>query len=259
MTAAQNWADALASWAIPKEILDQAPTSPWIHPVAQFTPPEVIPDSPSHQRAREAMPEGGTVLDVGSGGGRASMALTPPAAHIIAVDTQSAMLDVAEREALSRGATFEAVLGGWPEVATDTPDADVVVCHHVVFNVADITPFLITLSSHARRRVVVELPYLHPLTHLNPLWEKFWGITRPTSPTAHDLLDCAREAGIDAQLEVWVDTAWGARVGLPMEQRVEMARTRLCLPADRDDEVAAAIAEFGESTNREVATLWWDV
>ena len=81
MTAAEKWRADLASWAIPEEIRVQAPQDPWIHPVAQFIAPDVIPDSPAHQVARAALPEGGSVLDVGCGGGRAALALVPPASR----------------------------------------------------------------------------------------------------------------------------------------------------------------------------------
>lgn len=55
----QRWATDLDSWAIPDRILDQAAQEPWVHPVAMFTVDGEIADSPSHQRAREAVPEGG--------------------------------------------------------------------------------------------------------------------------------------------------------------------------------------------------------
>ena len=49
-TAAGNiWRESLAAWAIPKEILDQAPENPWIHPPVMFQLPDVIEDSISHQ------------------------------------------------------------------------------------------------------------------------------------------------------------------------------------------------------------------
>ena len=80
-SAADRWRLSLARWAIPEEILANAPESPWIHPPELFGVPEVIEDSPSHERAREAVPANGTVLDVGCGGGVAAFALTPPAAR----------------------------------------------------------------------------------------------------------------------------------------------------------------------------------
>ena len=257
-TAAQRWADDLASWAIPPEILAAAPESPWIHPVEMFTVSDTVPDSPSHQRARAVVPDGGTVLDVGCGGGRAGIALVPPASHLVGVDEQQPMLDRFVEAATRAGAHVSSVLGQWPDVAPQTPTADVVVCHHVAYNVADLVPFLQALGSHARRRVVLELPTTHPLSHMAPYWRQFWDLERPSGPTADDCLAVAREAGIEAQLDVWTDDTYSARAALTPEQQASFLRIRLCLPEDREPEVAQALAAAGPSAPRRTATLWWD-
>jgi 2-polyprenyl-3-methyl-5-hydroxy-6-metoxy-1,4-benzoquinol methylase len=109
----ERWRLDLASWAIPDEILARAPESPWIHPVSMFTVDDEIADSHSHRIAREALRVGGSVLDVGSGGGRASMALVPPAASVIGVDQQRGMLDAFAVAALRRGVSSRVVLGDW--------------------------------------------------------------------------------------------------------------------------------------------------
>jgi SAM-dependent methyltransferase len=254
----EAWRRDLAAWAIPDEILAQADEKPWIHPVAQFRVDDEIADSPSHRIAREAVPQEGSVLDVGSGGGRASMALVPPASMLVAVDHQQGMLDAFAEAATRRGVRAHLLLGDWPDVADEAPECDVVVCHHVVYNVPEIAPFLNALDDHARRRVVVELPTRHPLTHLNPLWKQFWGLDRPDRPTADDLAAIARSMGFDAHIEIWNDDEWGRRVSLPDEQRVAFARMRLCLTEDRDAEVAAALIAQGDAQPREVATIWWD-
>jgi SAM-dependent methyltransferase len=255
----RKWADDLASWAIPEQILSQASEPPWSHPVAMFTVDADIPDSLSHRLAREAVPAGGSVLDVGSGGGRASLALVPPAGSIIGVDHQQGMLDAFAEAALRRGVRSQGFLGDWPAVADDVPACDVVVCHHVAYNVADIGPFLAALDAHARARVVIELPMHHPMSNMNVLWKRFWDLDRPTQPTAHDLAAIASAMGFDAHLEVWHDESWGRRVELPDAERVRFARIRLCLSEDRDAEVAAALLEQADAQPREVATLWWDV
>lgn len=259
MTAAQRWRDDLATWAIPPEILDAAPEDPWIHPVEMFTVDGEVPDSPSHARARAALPEDGSVLDVGCGGGRASMALLPRAGRVIGVDSSERMLERYAAAAEARGVEHTEILGTWPESAPSAPEADVVVCHHVVYNVADLAPFLRALGGHARRRVVLELPLTHPLTHMNPLWERFWGLTRPTRPTAEDCHAVAREAGIDAVLDVWDDEPFEQRTSLTVDQRAHYLRVRLCLPADREPEVRQALADAGPPAARRTATLWWDV
>jgi SAM-dependent methyltransferase len=257
-SAAERWRDDLAAWAIPPEILAAAPESPWIHPVEMFTVSDVVPDSVSHQRARSAVPEGGTVLDVGCGGGRAAVALVPPARSVVGVDEQQPMLDRFAEAVARAGAQVATVLGQWPDVADRTPVADVVVCHHVAYNVADLAPFLLALGEHARNRVVLELPVTHPLTHMAPYWRTFWDLERPTGPTAEDCLAVAREAGIAAQLEVWTDTAYSARGTLTPEQQARFLRIRLCLPEDREPEVVAALQAAGPPPPRRTATLWWD-
>ena len=256
---AAGWGRDLDSWAIPEEILAQASEPPWVHPVAMFTVEGDITDSVSHQRAREALTTGGSVLDVGSGGGRATFALVPPAGTVHAVDHQQGMLDAFARAAQDRGVRHREFLGDWPDVADSVPEADVVVCHHVAYNVKNIVPFLQALNDHARSRVVLEIPMSHPMSNMNALWKKFWDLERPTKPTGDQLAAIARALGFDAHLEVWEDETWGKRVQLPEEDRIRFARIRLCLTEDRDAEVAAALLEQEDAQPRRVATLWWDV
>ena len=257
-TAAEKWRDDLASWAIPDEIRAQAPQDPWIHPVAQFLAPDgPIPDSPAHAAAREALPTDGSVLDVGCGGGRAALALVPPAGLLIGVDHQQGMLDAFAEAAAKRGVASEAILGDWPDVAPVTPIADVVVCHHVAYNVWELPAFVDALSAHARRRVVLELPVRHPLSWMNPLWKEFWDLDRPTSPTADDALTVIRDAGYDAHLVEFDDVT--ERIPLDPRAQAESACIRLCLPIDRADEVAAAVQAADAGMPRRLAAIWWDV
>lgn len=254
-----GWADDLASWAIPQEILDQAEEPPWAHAVSSFTVVGEEPDSPSHLRAREALPNGGSVLDVGSGGGRASSALIPPASMVVAVDHQQGMLDAFADMATARGARHHEYLGDWPDVADDAPECDVVVCHHVAYNVPAIGPFLQALDAHAAHRVVLEVPARHPLSRLNPLWKHFWGIDRPTRPAAEDLVAICRALGFDAQVEEWVDPAWANRARMNDAEQADFTRRKLCLPADRIDDVAAVLAAGPAEAPLSLATIWWDV
>jgi SAM-dependent methyltransferase len=257
--AAAVWAAQLAAWAIPDEILAQAPESPWIHPVEMFTVTGEVSDSPSHRRAREVVPAAGTVLDVGCGGGRAAMALVPPAGELLGVDEQTVMLERFAEAAEQRHVAHGEFLGGWPSIAGEVPPADVVVCHHVVYNVADLVPFALALDSHARARVVLELPQRHPLASMAPYWKKFWDLDRPDGPTSQDCLAVVREAGCEAHLEEWVDETWSARSTLSVEQQARFLRIRLCLPEAREPEVVDALQRAGDPPPRRSATVWWDV
>jgi SAM-dependent methyltransferase len=256
--AAARWARELAAWGIPREILDQAPQSPWIHPVALFVARDGEPRTPSRERAVEAIPADGSVLDVGCGGGRAALAVAPPAVLVIGVDHQRGMLDSFAAAAAHRGLQHSEVLGQWPEVAAATPDADVVVCHHVAYNVAALRPFALALSAKARRRVVLELPARHPLAGMAPLWRRFWQLQRPAGPTADDAAQVLREAGLDVRIAHWDDPAPPREASLEPADQVRFTRIRLCLPATRDPDVAAALAGLGPPGPRRLATIWWD-
>ncbi len=261
--AARRWAEALAGWDIPSEILERAPESPWGCPTGLFAhsaEDAVAPDarpSPTARHALAALPDGGSVLDVGAGGGAASLPLAPPAARITAVDQSAGMLEAFAALAGRRGLDHLEVQGTWPDVAPQVEQADVVVCAHVFYNVGDLEPFVAALTDKARRRVVAELTAVHPQESLNPLWRRFHDLDRPTHPTADDALAVVTEMGLDAGVERW--EAPGRWEHFPPEELVTFTRRRLCLPPERDPEVAEAIDELFTPGPRSLVTLWWDV
>jgi SAM-dependent methyltransferase len=238
--AAARWSEQLERWAIPAEILDQAPVSPWQHDTAMFVVDDTLDrNAPATEIARAVLPPtGGSVLDVGCGGGRAAMALVPPAERLIGVDQSPAMLAEFTRAAAELGVPATTVEGRWPDAAIATPPADVVVCHHVAYNVSDIEPFVLALTAHARLAVVLVLPPRHPMSAWNDAWRHFWDVERPSGPTADDLADVLAGLGLDA--ERWdVPRPPLARATADPTAQVRSARRRLCLSEERDDELAA--------------------
>jgi len=148
------------------------------------------------------------------------------------------MLAEFTRAATAAGVPAITVEGRWPDAEVETPVADIVVCHHVAYNVADIEPFLLALTAHARLAVVLVLPPRHPLSAWNDAWRHFWGIERPAEPTADDFAEVLAALGLDA--ERWdVPRPPLARATADPASRVQSARRRLCLSEDRDDELAA--------------------
>lgn len=256
MTRQQDWADALGKWAIPQEILDQAQTSPWIHPPVLFQIPNEISETISHKRALEALPIGGSVLDVGCGGGVASFALTPPATRVIGVDHQSEMLEMYQANAKKHNVECAIFEGIWPEMAAEVPTTDLVVCHHVVYNVSDIGPFLLALDAHAQTRVVIEMPTRHPLSNISDAWKFFWDLERPNGPTAEDLCEVLREIGIEPEIEYWSGPLSDRS---DLDQDAEFLRIRLCLPPGRLAEVREYLLANSLPRAREIATIWWNV
>lgn len=255
MAARDDWRTELAGWAIPPEILDAAPESPYGFPAALFQPADEPIDSPSRQRALEVLPAGGSVLDVGCGGGAAGLALVPPAGSVTGVDSSPEMLADFAAAAERRRVNHREVLGGWPEVAGQVPAADVVVCHHVAYNVPDLPSFAIALSRQAHCRVVLELTQRHPLVRTGALWRRFHGLARPVGPTADLAARVLAEAGIVAVAERFQRPPRA----VPQDAFVAFTRRRLCLPPDREPEVAAALAEDQDPRPRELVALWWDV
>src|SRR5436309_592020 len=111
--------------------------------------------TPSNRRALEAVPEGGTVLDVGCGAGAASLPLARRSSRLIGVDSSAEMLEAFVERARAAGVEAETIEGVWPDIADQAPAADVVVCHHVFYNAPNLTTFAQGLGDHARTRVVV--------------------------------------------------------------------------------------------------------
>jgi hypothetical protein len=188
----------------------------------------------------------------------------PRCTALAAVDTEPDMLALLEHRAVVGGTQPRLVPGRWPDVAREAGTADVVTCHHVVYNVAEIEPFVAALDAAAQRTVVIEMTAEHPLTSLNPLWLRFHGLVRPSGPTADALLAILAAMGIHAASERW------RRPSAPdyesFAELTDVTRRRLCLPPERMDDVATALVESGidpthpvdlGSSGRRVVTIWW--
>jgi SAM-dependent methyltransferase len=253
--ALERWRQQLEGWAIPEAILAAAPESPWGCPVGLFRARArragSRPTTPSNLEAARHLPAGGSVLDVGAGGGAASLPLAGRAGRLVGVDESAGMVAAFLAAAEAAGVPAEAVEGHWPEVAGRVGPADVVVCHHVLYNVADLAPFVTALTGHARRRVVAELTDRHPLAGLRSLWRRFHGLDRPTGPGAGDAAAALAALGLEVTRQDWESPD---RFGFDdFGELVAFTRRRLCLPADRDAEVGRALLEEG---TRQVDGVW---
>ncbi len=272
MTAVERWREQLERWAIPPEILAAAPESPWGFPTELFRARGALGadrggTTPTTARALERLPEAGRVLDVGCGGGATSLPLAGRAGTLVGVDAQEDMLDGFLANARAGGVSAVAVLGRWPEVAHTVDPVDVAVAGHVLYNVADLEPFVLRLAAIADQRVVFELTDRHPLAWMNDLWLHFHGLERPTGPSSHDALDVLGEIGLDATLERW--EAPPSMGGFAVRaDALGLARRRLCLPSSRDEELATALGprlaergglwSVGPLASQRLATIWFD-
>ena len=146
--------------------------------------------------------------------------------------------------------------------------ADVVVAGHVFYNIPALEPFARAMDAHARVRVVVELSERHPLDWMRDLWLRFHGLQRPEGPTVDDAVAVLDDLGFTTGRED--RSVAGGSGGGGFESRedaIHSIRKRLCLPAERDTEIADALgARLREihglwdvgPEERTVVTLWWD-
>lgn len=212
--------------------------------------------TPAQRLALEALPDGGSVLDVGCGAGAGSLPLAPPAGLIIGVDEGENLLRAFGKRARERGVEHVEMLGRWPEIADRVAPADVVVCHNVFFNVPDLHEFATRLTDHAHRRVVVVSTFEHPLGWLRPLWQELHDWAPPSAPTIDEAVAVLEELGYDVGIERWTDTSLAGRVDA--DDLVVSTRKRLCLPPHRDGDVRAALDAHPPPGERELVALWWD-
>jgi SAM-dependent methyltransferase len=262
------WRDDLAAWAIPDHISAAVAESPWVLPREVFARRADrlagTPSGASYDLAWAALDPPGSILDVGAGAGAASLPLLARATALTAVDNDAAMLALLAERAAAQGVSARCVHGSWPEAAPQVPAADVVTCHHVLYNVPALAPFVAALTAHARRVVVTELTATHPLVSLNELWLKFHGLRRPDGPIAADVLRIVAVMGLRPGYRQWrrpggVDYA-------SFDELTDVTRRRLCLPSGRAGQVADALVEAGVdpgrpvdlgSSGRDVVTIWW--
>jgi len=253
-TAQDAWAAQLAAWTIDAEILAGAPESPYGFPPGLFGTQSGA--ASTHRALSSALPAGGSLLDIGCGGGAASIPVAA-AGSLLAVDSSAQLLQSYIKAAAGRTVSVETWCGTWPAIAADVPVADVAVAANVVYNVADIGDFLHAMTDHARRRVVVELTDTHPWTSMAALWRRFHGQERPDGPTADDFVAVVRELGYEPEVEtfdrvsVWANAA--------PEVVLTFNRRRLCLPVEREAEVAEAMREIAPAPAMSASVVWWDV
>lgn len=154
-------------------------------------------------RLRRAAGRSGTatVLDVGSGPGRFSLAVAPRVARVVAVDPSKRMLQILRRRAREAGVgNVRTVTGSWPDV--DVEPADVVLCSHVLPLIADVVPFVQKLHESARRRVLVYVGAFAADAIIDPFWRHFHGSPRRPGASWLDAVKVVEEMGLQPRVEV---------------------------------------------------------
>ncbi|HEV2759351.1 MAG TPA: methyltransferase domain-containing protein [Acidimicrobiales bacterium] len=182
---------------------------------------------PFYRRRRRATGRRSTVVDVGCGPGRFTLALAPHVAGITALDPSGRMLDICRKQAHAMGlANVTCVQGRWEE--TEVPAVDVAFSSYVVTLVADAPRFLTKLDASATERAFLYLGAYTADAIMDPLWRHFHGTSRKPGPTYLDAADVLRELGLVPEIEV-VEVATRARFKSVADAAKDY-RDQLCLP-----------------------------
>ena len=172
-----------------------------------------------------------TLLDVGGGAGRFAIALALGCRSVTVAEPSESMLEQLDEALKETGiANVAAVQGNWEDVEVEP--ADIVLCSHVVYGVADIVPFIRKLESHARAKVLVLSFVDSPQAHLTPLWKPVHGEERINLPALPELVDVLWELGIYPDLEMIEVT--DRQTFETREAALDQLRGRLWIAPDSD-------------------------
>lgn len=162
------------------------------------------------------------------------------------MDPNRTLLDAFSARARRLGVPVSAVEGSWPEAAGICKPADVVVCHHVFYNVPDLAGFASALGPHAVNREVVELTAVHPLAWMAPSWKALHGLEKPDRPTAEDAIGVLHQLGLEVRQESWQRRY--QIIGEHSARGLDSIARRLCLPASRRQELFRLLEEIPPPT-----------
>ena len=163
---------------------------------------DTITSDPFYLRLCNVVTPQTSVLDVGAGTGRFSLALAPLAEHVTAVEPSAAMLDYLRRDASDKGlSNISYVQTTWQDAPEDL-EADIVICSHVLYPIRDIESFLAKLQKATRQACYIYLRATHIDAATAPLWQHFHGDERRLPPGYIHALDVLYEMGIYANVEI---------------------------------------------------------
>lgn len=189
-------------------------------------------EDPFYLAARRATSATSSVLDVGAGTGRHTLALAPHVRSITAIDPSAAMLGLLREDLDTLHLTnVRTIESEWMKAVTEP--ADVVLCSHVLYPIADVVPFVRKLQDAATERVLIHLR-ADPLSTDMDLWRDFYGVPLQQQPVHMDLLNVLAQIDIFADVEIVEHRLTLTHRSL--DDAVSQVRYALCL---REDDTAA--------------------
>jgi SAM-dependent methyltransferase len=163
---------------------------------------DTITRDPFYLRLCDIVTPSTSVLDVGAGTGRFSLALSPQTEHIIAVEPSAAMMEFLREDAVDKGlSNISYVQTTWQE-APDHLQADLSICSHVVYPIRDIVPFLKKLQKSTRQACYMYARAKHIDSLTADLWKHFHHNERRMPPSYMHVLDVLYEMDIFANVDI---------------------------------------------------------
>jgi len=225
-------------------------------------------DDPTIRTMLPYLSQTATVVDVGAGAGRYALAIAPRAASVVAVEPDAAMVPRLE-EALSESGTrnVEVVEARWQDAEVEA--ADLVLCAHVLYPIADAASFIHKLDACARRACFLALrEIVSEPEPLGRLWYRFHGERRCLQPGYVEAFNLMHELGIRANVSVGriAGPSWSWE---DLDGAVAGVREHLILPESPEIdavirmELTSAVIEDGGMLSLRVdetymGVLWWE-
>ncbi len=174
-----------------------------------------------------------TILDVGGGAGRLALPLALHSRHVTVVEPSESMVkelyDVAGEHGIDNVSVVKAT---WEDA--DVEPADIVLCSHVIYGVADAEPFVRKLTDHTKKKVLLLAFMDAPQARLAPIWEPIHGEERIDLPALPELLAAMWD------MDIFPDVEMLTRTGLhsfdDRESALDQLRRRLyVVPGSQKD------------------------
>ena len=172
-------------------------------------------DDPLLARLLRLVSSDSTVLDVGAGAGRLALPLALRCRSVTAVEPSESMAGALQESARESGIDNVNVMQSSWEEAKVQP-ADIVLCAHVVYGVADIERFVRKLESSATEHVVILAYVRSRAAQFSPFWKPVHGEDRIDLPGLPELMNALWDMRIHPDLEMVEDDR-----GQPAETREE--------------------------------------
>lgn len=174
----------------------------WLTMVSYFKADPRRSNDPVLNKIASMVAPDATVLDVGGGAGRYALPLALRCRQVTVVEPSSGMVRGLGEDAGKSGVeNLSVVTGLWEDVEVEP--ADIVLCANVVYDVADIGPFVQKLTVKARERVML-LAYVDaPSNQMSPFWKPIYGEDRVDLPGAPEFLQVLWELDIYPNVEMF--------------------------------------------------------